>query len=49
MASEISFLCNCGEEIRLRVEAEEEYTVVCPRCEQEYRFSGSSVLRWKSD
>jgi predicted RNA-binding Zn-ribbon protein involved in translation (DUF1610 family) len=47
-ASEVSFVCNCGEEIKLRVVAEEEYTVVCPKCGQEYRFTGASVLRWGS-
>jgi hypothetical protein len=43
---EVSFVCNCGEEIVLKVAAEEEYTVVCPKCSQEYRFTGASVLRW---
>jgi Zn finger protein HypA/HybF involved in hydrogenase expression len=47
--SEVSFVCNCGEEIKVKVVAEEEYTVVCPKCGQEYRFTGASVLRWGSD
>ena len=48
IANEVSFPCNCGEEIKLEVVAEEEYEIVCPRCGQEYRFSGSSVLRWSA-
>jgi len=48
-ATEVSFVCNCGEEIKLNVVADEEYTVVCAKCGQEYRFTGGSVLRWGSD
>jgi len=48
MAQEdVSFMCNCGEEIAVKVQAEEEYVVVCPKCGQEYRFTGASVLRWR--
>ena len=33
----------------MQVEPEADYNIVCPKCGQEYRFSGASVLRWKSD
>jgi len=46
---QVSFVCNCGEEIVMAVSAEEEYNVACPKCGQEYRFFGQSVLRWKSE
>lgn len=46
--SQVSFVCSCGDEIVVEVKAEEEYTVVCPKCGQEYRFTGASVLRWGS-
>jgi DNA-directed RNA polymerase subunit M/transcription elongation factor TFIIS len=46
--NDVSFLCNCGEEIVVKVAADDEYTVVCPKCGQEYRFTGASVLRWAS-
>ena len=48
MPSDVSFLCNCGEEIKMSVEPEEQYEVNCPKCGQEYRFTGASVLRWQS-
>jgi len=45
----VSFVCNCGEEITVEVAApDDEYNVVCPKCGQEYRFTGASVLRWGS-
>jgi predicted RNA-binding Zn-ribbon protein involved in translation (DUF1610 family) len=47
--SQVSFVCNCGEEILMNVKAEEEYNVVCPKCGQDYRFFGHTVLRWKSE
>ncbi len=47
--SKVSFLCNCGEEILVEVKGDEEYNVVCPKCGQEYRFTGGSVLRWGSE
>ncbi len=46
--NEVSFVCNCGEEITVKVTADDEYNVVCPKCGQEYRFTGASVLRWRS-
>jgi hypothetical protein len=47
--SQVSFVCNCGEEIVLEVKPDEEYNVVCPKCAQEYRFFGHTVLRWRSE
>lgn len=47
--SQVSFVCNCGEEIVMEVKPEEEYNIACPKCGQEYRFFGQSVLRWKSE
>jgi transcription elongation factor Elf1 len=47
--SQVSFVCNCGEEILMEVKPDEEYNVVCSKCGQEYRFFGQSVLRWKSE
>jgi len=47
--SQVSFVCNCGEEIVIEVKSDEEYNVVCAKCGQEYRFFGQSVLRWKSE
>jgi DNA-directed RNA polymerase subunit RPC12/RpoP len=47
--SQVSFVCNCGEEILMNVKADEEYNVVCPKCGQDYRFFGHTVLRWKSE
>jgi hypothetical protein len=47
--SQVSFVCNCGEEIVMSVKAEEEYNVVCAKCGQDYRFFGHTVLRWKSE
>ena len=46
--SQVSFVCNCGEEILMNVKPDEEYNVVCQKCGQEYRFFGHTVLRWKS-
>jgi redox-regulated HSP33 family molecular chaperone len=46
--NEVSFVCNCGEEITLKVTAGDEYNVSCPKCGQEYRFTGASVLRFGS-
>jgi len=49
LANDVSFLCNCGEEIKMMsVEPEQEYEVVCQKCGQEYRFTGASVLRWQT-
>ncbi|MBO0887962.1 hypothetical protein J2P12_02565 [Candidatus Bathyarchaeota archaeon] len=44
--NQVSFMCNCGEEVVVRVREDEDYSVVCVKCGQEYRFSGASVLRW---
>ncbi len=44
--NEVSLLCNCGNEIIVKVTADEEYSIVCPKCGQEYRFTGASALRW---
>ncbi len=46
--NEVSLLCNCGNEIIVKVTADEEYSIVCPKCAQEYRFTGASALRWGS-
>ncbi len=46
--NDVSFLCNCGNEIIVKVTADEEYRIVCPKCGQEYRFTGASALRWGS-
>ncbi len=45
----VSLLCNCGEEIVVDVKADEENEFVCPKCGQEFRFFGRSVLRWKTE
>ena len=47
--SQVSFVCNCGEEILMEVNPDEEYNVACPKCGQEFRFFGHTVLRWKSE
>jgi uncharacterized Zn-finger protein len=46
--NKVSFVCNCGDEITLDVNPDEENEVVCPKCGQEYRFFGQSVLRFRS-
>jgi predicted RNA-binding Zn-ribbon protein involved in translation (DUF1610 family) len=45
-SNKVSFLCNCGEDIVVEVDPDAENTVQCPKCGQEYRFYGRSVLRW---
>ncbi len=41
----ISMMCNCGEEIIVEVEPDQENEVTCQKCGQQYRFFGRSVLR----
>ena len=49
LTNQVAFMCNCGEEVVVVVKEDEDYTVVCAKCGQEYRFSGASVLRWGSE
>lgn len=42
----VSLMCNCGEEIVVEVDPDRENEVTCPKCGQEFRFFGRSVLRW---
>jgi DNA-directed RNA polymerase subunit M/transcription elongation factor TFIIS len=46
-SNKVSFVCNCGDEITVEVKPDEENDVVCPKCGQEYRFFGQSVLRFR--
>lgn len=48
-SNNVAFVCNCGEEIVVEVQADQENEVVCPKCGQQYRFFGQSVLRWAGD
>ncbi len=41
----VSMMCNCGEEIIVEVNPDEENEVTCQKCGQQYRFFGRSVLR----
>ncbi len=41
----VSFTCNCGNEIEMSVEPEQEYEIRCDKCGQDYRFIGASLLR----
>jgi len=43
--TKVSFTCNCGNEIEMMVEPQEEYEVKCEKCGQDYRFIGASLLR----
>ena len=42
----VSLMCNCGEEIVVVVDPDQENEVTCQKCGQQYRFFGRSVLRW---
>jgi len=44
--NKVAFTCNCGDEIMVEVTPDRENEVVCPKCGQEYRFFGQSVLRF---
>ena len=44
----ITFVCNCGDEITVDVNPDQENEVVCSKCGQQYRFFGQSVLRFRS-
>lgn len=44
--NQVSFVCNCGEEIVVEVDPDNENEVTCQKCGQQYRFFGHSVLRW---
>jgi Zn finger protein HypA/HybF involved in hydrogenase expression len=44
--TKVTFVCNCGDEITVEVNPDQENEVVCPKCGQQYRFFGQSVLRW---
>jgi hypothetical protein len=46
--NKVSFVCNCGDEITVDVNPDQENEVVCSKCGQEYRFFGQSVLRFRS-
>ena len=46
--NKITFVCNCGDEIVVEVNPDQENEVVCPKCGQQYRFFGQSVLRFRS-
>jgi len=47
--NQVSFLCNCGEEILVEVKPDEDNELKCPKCGQEYRFFGRSVLRFRTE
>ncbi len=44
--NQVSFMCNCGDEIVAKVDPDAENEVTCQKCGQQYRFYGRSVLRW---
>ncbi len=46
--NKITFVCNCGDEIVVEVNPDQENEVVCSKCGQQYRFFGQSVLRFRS-
>ncbi len=46
--NKVTFVCNCGDEIRVEVNPDQENEVICSKCGQEYRFFGQSVLRFRS-
>jgi hypothetical protein len=46
--NKVSFVCNCGNEITVDVNPDQENEVECAKCGQEYRFFGQSVLRFRS-
>ncbi|OLD13450.1 MAG: hypothetical protein AUI93_01085 [Crenarchaeota archaeon 13_1_40CM_3_52_10] len=47
--NKVTFVCNCGDEITVEVNPDQENEVVCSKCGQEYRFFGQSVLRFRSN
>ena len=44
----VTFVCNCGDEITVEVNPDQENEVVCSKCGQQYRFFGQSVLRFRT-
>jgi hypothetical protein len=46
--NKVTFVCNCGDEITVEVDPDQENEVVCAKCGQQYRFFGQSVLRFRS-
>ena len=42
----VEFTCNCGNEIKVTVDPDNENEVRCEKCGQDYRFYGRSALRW---
>ena len=46
--NKVTFVCNCGDQITVEVDPDKENEVVCPKCGQQYRFFGQSVLRFRS-
>ena len=46
--NEVTFVCNCGDEIKVEVDPDHENEVVCSKCGQQYRFFGQSVLRFRT-
>jgi hypothetical protein len=47
-ANKVTFVCNCGDEITVEVNPDQENEVVCSKCGQQYRFFGQSVLRFRN-
>ena len=47
--NKVTFVCNCGDEITVEVNPDQENEVVCSKCGQGYRFFGQSVLRFRSN
>lgn len=47
--NKVTFVCNCGDEIIVEVNPDQENEVVCAKCGQEYRFFGQSVLRFRGN
>ncbi len=47
--NKVTFVCNCGDEITVEVNPDQENEVVCSKCGQEYRFFGQSVLRFRGN
>lgn len=44
--NKVEFTCNCGNEIRITVDPDNDNEVRCEKCGQDYRFFGRSALRW---